>query len=647
VAWAGPESLGAAPLGSDPCAVSWGPDHIDVFWRGTDGALWHKWFVAGWYGPESLGAAPLGSDPQSVSWGSGHIHVFWRGTDGALWQKRFLAGWAGPQSLGAAPLGSDPQPVSWGPDHIDVFWRGNDAALWHKRFLGVWAGHESLGAAPLGSTPRPVSWGNGHVEVFWRGTDGALWHKRFLNGSWQKPESLGAAPLGSDPRPVSWGPEHIDVFWRGSDGGLWHRWFLAGSWYGPESLGASPLASEPRAVSWGNGHVDVFWRGTDDSLWHKRFLAGSWQSHEWLGAAPLGSTPTAVSWRPQHLDVFWRGTDGALWHRRHGPPTVSSRTAAYVYTMDRFQRDMLITNKGYASEAIAGHVKISEQYPIWRRLHPLFHPQQGDHFYTADNGERYEALHNLGYVDEMSNNLESSTFDPDRYPYWSAYIATSQQPGTVALHRLRGYGGHYYTSSEDEREAAVSTGWTWEEVAGWIYPAPQSDTRPLFRLVKVESDPPFPANPTKPTELADHGIAWSQLRDQRIMSDLANRDAFKLEVGELSLPANVAAGGEVEFWFGVGPDISAFKEIRLFGADKKPFGQDRVPQDAAGKGVGIADAPGYHLFVGRYPVSQLVGSSFVFTKAKAFGVPIGMYQLRLDDVLWLRGKKISFTWLMD
>ncbi|HEX4609483.1 MAG TPA: hypothetical protein VH092_14895, partial [Urbifossiella sp.] len=27
-----------------PVAVSWGPNRLDLFARGTDGAVWHKWW---------------------------------------------------------------------------------------------------------------------------------------------------------------------------------------------------------------------------------------------------------------------------------------------------------------------------------------------------------------------------------------------------------------------------------------------------------------------------------------------------------------------------------------------------------------------------------------------------------------------------
>ena len=42
-AWSGYESLGGI-ITSNPTAVSWGANRIDVFARGTDSAMWHRWW---------------------------------------------------------------------------------------------------------------------------------------------------------------------------------------------------------------------------------------------------------------------------------------------------------------------------------------------------------------------------------------------------------------------------------------------------------------------------------------------------------------------------------------------------------------------------------------------------------------------------
>jgi peptidoglycan hydrolase-like protein with peptidoglycan-binding domain len=85
--WSGWESLGGV-LTSGPGVSSWSAGRLDCFVRGTDNALWHKWFSGGWSGWESLGGV-LTSDPAAVSWGASRIDVFARGTDNALWHKWF------------------------------------------------------------------------------------------------------------------------------------------------------------------------------------------------------------------------------------------------------------------------------------------------------------------------------------------------------------------------------------------------------------------------------------------------------------------------------------------------------------------------------------------------------------------------------
>jgi cell wall-associated NlpC family hydrolase len=133
-----------------PVALSPSPGVVDVFWKGTDANLYHKWYSGGvWNGPQSLGAGPLGSDPVPVVTGSGVVDVFWKGTDANLYHKWYSGGvWNGPQSLGAGPLGSDPVPVSPSPGVVDVFWKGTDANLYHKWYSGgVWNGPQNLGGS--------------------------------------------------------------------------------------------------------------------------------------------------------------------------------------------------------------------------------------------------------------------------------------------------------------------------------------------------------------------------------------------------------------------------------------------------------------------------------------------------------------------
>ncbi len=73
-------------LTSAPAVASWASGRLDVFVRGTDSALWHKWYQNGWSGWESLGGV-LTSAPGAVSWGPNRIDVFAAGTDSAMWHR--------------------------------------------------------------------------------------------------------------------------------------------------------------------------------------------------------------------------------------------------------------------------------------------------------------------------------------------------------------------------------------------------------------------------------------------------------------------------------------------------------------------------------------------------------------------------------
>jgi hypothetical protein len=257
------ETLGGV-LTSGPGASSWGSGRLDVFVRGTDSALWHKWYDNGWSDWESLGGV-LTSAPAAVSWDEDRIDVFARGTDSALWHKWYENGWSDWESLGGV-LTSEPAVCSWSAGRLDVFVRGTDSALSHKWYENGWSAWESLGGV-LTSGPGAVSWDEGRIDAFVAGTDSALWHKWYENG-WSDWESLGGV-LTSGPGASSWAPGRLDVFVAGTDSALWHRWYENG-WSDWESL-AGVLLSFPAAVSRAPDRIDSFVMGTDSALWHKRW----------------------------------------------------------------------------------------------------------------------------------------------------------------------------------------------------------------------------------------------------------------------------------------------------------------------------------------------------------------------------------------
>jgi hypothetical protein len=263
--WSRWENLGGV-LTSAPAAASWAPNRLDTFVRGTDNALYHKWWDGSrWSGWERLGGS-LTSAPGAVSWGPNRIDVFVRGTDNAMYHLFWNGSrWSEWENLGGV-LTSAPAAASWAPNRIDTFVRGSDNALYHKWWDGSrWSEWENLGGS-LTSAPAAVSWGPNRIDVFGRGTDNALYHI-FWNGSrWSTWENLGGR-LTSGPAVSSRAVNRLEVFSRGQNNQLMTINWNGSRWSGWQNIGGD-LTSEPAAVSWGPNRTDVFVRGRDNAMYH-------------------------------------------------------------------------------------------------------------------------------------------------------------------------------------------------------------------------------------------------------------------------------------------------------------------------------------------------------------------------------------------
>jgi hypothetical protein len=269
---------------SAPAACSRTDGLIDVFARGADGALMHGvWGVSGWSGWEDLGGfLKAGSDPVAVSWGPDRLDVFVRGEDDALWHKWGDGSWwsewsnlGGTLSSGPAAAYRDVAGAHW----LDVFVLDDDGELQGRTFDGnSWSGWASVGQSGVkpkpGLSPVAVTWGRVRLDLFVCGTDGALWHSFLPSGGyWSGWESMGGT-LTAAPAVTtwwSWAEGRLDVFIRGMDNQLWRRSLISGLVSTWQKLGLGTVASAPAVVTTGADLFEVFVRGTDGALWHARW----------------------------------------------------------------------------------------------------------------------------------------------------------------------------------------------------------------------------------------------------------------------------------------------------------------------------------------------------------------------------------------
>ena len=264
-----PPLLLSAKLGghltSAPAVAAWGPGRLDVFARGIDNGLWHRWWWKGsWSAWEGLGGT-LTSQPAAVWSTADHLDVMVRGTDGALWLKSWTgSAWSSWGSVGGT-LSSGPAAASRGPGRLDVFVRGTDDGLWQQSWDGAgWSGWESRGGS-LASPPAAVSWGPDRIDVFGQDGQGGLQHRWWDNGVWSSWERT-AGSLTSEPAVSSAGPRRLEVFARWSDNALWRSTWNGTAWSSWTSLGGQWVTG-PAAVSEpGSDVVHVFEVGSDRTL---------------------------------------------------------------------------------------------------------------------------------------------------------------------------------------------------------------------------------------------------------------------------------------------------------------------------------------------------------------------------------------------
>lgn len=269
------------PALTHPASASMSTGTVNVFLRGTDDAIWYKWWTgSSWSSWTNIGGTFV-SSPAAVSTSSGTLYVFGRGTDNAIWYKLWNgSSWSQWVSLGGT-FTSAPAAASLRPGTLNVFGRGTDNAIWYKHWNGtVWSPWVNLGGT-LSSGPAAVSMSPETMNVFARGTDNAIWYKHWNGKAWGPWASIGGN-LSSGPAVASMSQGTMHVFARATDNAIWQKRWDGTAWSGWESIGGN-LNSGPSVVSPSPGTLTVHARATDNAVWQKSWNGASWSQWQSLG----------------------------------------------------------------------------------------------------------------------------------------------------------------------------------------------------------------------------------------------------------------------------------------------------------------------------------------------------------------------------
>jgi len=335
---------------NDPiAAASARAGRLDVYFRGTDQALWHAASIDGQaWAQQSLGGTIIGGPTAAsrvftTTFGvpnKDHLEVFARGIFNGVHRKS--------RTASIVPLSGDPLAERWSD------WEALDGATVERPALVTgrpsrvavvttdptrvpqvdsldganWTGWRGWSGRMLQSTPSALSWGGDRLDVFGVSLDGSLRHAwGAVSGGGGSSESLGGV-IGQ-PAAVSWGDGRLDIVALGADSTAFHIAFNGTTWEPYLPIGGTGT-SNIAVVSWGPGRLDVFMRSLDSALWHNWCSGtcgeGTWGKWESLGGI-LRGTPVVTSWGPNRLDIFVVGGNNFIYHKAwNGQTWVPSQT---------------------------------------------------------------------------------------------------------------------------------------------------------------------------------------------------------------------------------------------------------------------------------------------------------------------------------
>ena len=157
--WSGWASLGGYATSAPAVALRRGPlNYLDLAVRGNDNTIAFRSYVpgSGWSPWVSLGGN-LTSGPALASQADGIVNVWARGTDGAVYQRSWTgSAWTEWGSLAGGIYGA-PAAISRAPGFINLYVRGSGNQSFADSWSGGWSGWQVLDPTPIDSTPAPFS----------------------------------------------------------------------------------------------------------------------------------------------------------------------------------------------------------------------------------------------------------------------------------------------------------------------------------------------------------------------------------------------------------------------------------------------------------------------------------------------------------
>jgi hypothetical protein len=273
-----------------PGAASRGPGQVEVFVRGPTGNMLQSSLTAAgtWTAWQPLDGG-LSSGPAATGiYGPGRTDVWVRGLDQALYHRWELgSAWTGWEDLGGVLQSAPTVEVRRGsPSYIDVYARWADNAIMQDSYIpgSGWTGWLAVPGGGLTlSAPAVASRAAGYVDVVVRGTNDGIYVNEWNGSAWSNWVQIGGGTQ-SAPALVSRSIPTLDLFVRDGNGQIEWRTFNGLTWSGYTVL-PGVVDSGPAATTDGAGRIYLFARSGGD------IVVNVFNGSTWSGWQPIHPPP--------------------------------------------------------------------------------------------------------------------------------------------------------------------------------------------------------------------------------------------------------------------------------------------------------------------------------------------------------------------
>ena len=317
-----------------PSAISDPATGRNIFYVGADGYM-YQWSVIGgaWSNVKLQGtgnpeSVQTGTSPSAVLDSSTGRNVFYVGTDNAIWQWSVQGGAWVNNRLGGNVLGNtSPSAVVDASSGRNVFYVGADQYIYQLSVQnGAWVnikltvGGNAIAAAQQTSPSAVVDPSAGR-EVFYVGADNQIYQWSVQNNAWADIKLTGtggnrAAATGSSPSAVVDPSTGSNVFYVGDDNHIWQWSVQNGAWNDFQISGTNGnqtvlAGTSPSAVVDPTTGRNVFYVGPDHQMWQWSVQNGAWNNNTLTNstggtiAVKSGTSPSAIGDPSSGRNIFY------------------------------------------------------------------------------------------------------------------------------------------------------------------------------------------------------------------------------------------------------------------------------------------------------------------------------------------------------